>query len=321
MFVNCVTYRDGIKLKDIEPSDIDVALRESGTFVWVALKDPDAAEMEMMKREFQLHPLAVEDASHGFQRPKIDEYQNMLFASVRSPEFVNNEIQFRDYHVFVGENFVLSIRRNCERGFASIRTRCENEPHLLKKGSGFVFYALIDTLVDWFFPVVERLEDEFDVLEADMFSNHSYGAQAQSLYRLKQKVMQVKHVADPLLEAVAKMSGGRVPKVVSETQDYFRDVYDHLQRIEQSLDNIREALVTAIQVNLTLVALKESEVNKQLAAWAALIGVPTLIAGIYGMNFKHMPELEFVWGYPVSVACMIVIDAILFYRFKKIGWI
>jgi magnesium transporter len=321
MLINCSVYKNGVKLRDLSIAEISDAIQEPDAFVWVALMDPTENEILQMKEEFNLHPLAVEDATHGLQRSKIEEYGDTLFAVLRAPREVNSEVEWGDVNLFVGEKFVLSIRKNLDKGFVDVRERCEREPHLLKIGAGFVFYAIIDNVVDRYFPIVDLLETQLDEIEDDIFKLESAKAQIEAIYSLKEMVMTLKHTVKPLLDAIDKLHGGRVPKVCGGVQEYFRDVYDHLYRLEQSVDNIREMLVMAIQVNLALISLNETQVSKRLASWAALLAVPTMIAGVYGMNFKYMPELESVWGYPMVLLLMLVIDIYLVFRFRKAGWI
>jgi magnesium transporter len=321
MLVNCVAYQEGRKLADIAKEDIHLYLDRSGCFVWVALKDASAQELAEMQKQFGLHELAVEDASHGHQRPKLEEYSDSLFAVMHTVEVAEDDFFVGELSIFVGKNYVLSIRNRTHEGFADVRARCEREPHLLRLGSGFVLYALIDTVVDRYFPVLEYMEDELDAVERRIFSGAPARENIEGLYQLKQKLMTLKHATGPLEETAAKLHGGRVPEVCTGTQEYFRDVYDHLIRINQSIDSLREMVTTAISVNLSLITLGENETTKRLAAYAALVAVPTMIAGIYGMNFKYMPELEWAMGYPLSVGAMIVIDAYLFYRFRKAKWL
>lgn len=321
MLVNCAAYQDGRKLADIGKQDIHGYLDRPGCFVWVALKDPAPEELAEMERQFALPQLAVEDASQGHQRPKLEEYGESLFAVVHTAECAGEALNFGELHIFVGQNYVLSVRHRTREGFASVRARCEREPHLLKLGAGFVLYALIDTVVDRYFPVLEMLEDELEEIERRIFSGRPARENIERLYALKQQLTELKHAAGPLQEVVGKLHGGRVPEVCAGIQDYLRDVYDHLLRINQSIDSLRDMLVTAISVNLSLIALGENETTKRLAAYAALVAVPTMIAGVYGMNFKFMPELDWVWGYPFTVGLMAVIDTYLFFRFRRAGWL
>ena len=321
MLINCVAYQDGKKVVDIATKDISDYVNRRECFVWVALSDPAPEELAEMQAEFGLHALAVEDAHHGHQRPKIEEYGDSLFCVLHSVQITGEELNVGEVAIFVGPNYVLSVRSRTEQGFAGVRARCEHEPHLLKHGSGFVLYALMDTIVDRYFPVVDALEDELERIEERIFEGSAPRGNIEALYTNKRKLTVLKHAVEPLLEATGKLHGGRVPKVCADTQDYFRDVSDHLVRINQSIDALRDMVTTAISVNLSLITLHENETTKQLAAYAALLMVPTLIAGIYGMNFEYMPELKWTFGYPISLAAMAGIDLYLYFRFRKTGWL
>ena len=321
MLINCVAYQEGKKLDNIAAEEISDYLQRKNCFVWVALKDAEPGELEQMQQEFGLHELAVEDAHVGHQRPKIEEYGDSLFAVMHTVELVDNELNVGEVDVFVGENYVLSTRNRCQQGFLGVRARCEREPHHLMQGSAFVFYALMDAVVDRYFPVMVALETELEIIEDQIFTKGSQRTNIERLYALKRKVTQLKHAVAPLLEAVGKLDGGRVPPIVANTKDYFRDVHDHLYRINTSIDSIRDTIGTAIQVNLSMVSIDESEVNKRLAAWAAIFAIATAFVGIWGMNFEHMPELKWKYGYPVSLGIVSIICLYLYYRFKKSGWL
>jgi len=320
MLVNCAAYQEGKKLADIPVEDIKKYVSRPECFVWVALKDPGPGELAAMQKEFDLHELAVEDARHGHQRPKIDEYGDSVFAVLHNVQF-GEELKVGEVDLFVGKNYVLSVRNQAEPGFREVRARCEREPENLKHGSGFVFYALIDAVVDRYFPVLDSIEDEFEQFEAQIFTGDSLRANIEGLYYVRQKLTTLQHAVVPLLEAVGKLYGGRVPQVCSGMQDYYRDVYDHLVRISQTINSQRDTVTTAIQVNVAMITFGETEVTKRLAAWGALIAVPTFIASLYGMNFKHMPELDWAFGYPVVVGAMALINVVLFRRFRQAGWL
>ena len=321
MLINCVAYENGTRLADVSVEDISEYIQRPNCFVWVALKEAEPSELVQMSEEFGLHELAVEDASSGHQRPKIEEYGDSLFAVVHTVELVNGELNVGELDVFVGENYVLSARNRSQQGFLGVRARCEREPELLRQGPAFVLYALMDAVVDRYFPVVTSLEQELETIEEHIFNKGSERANIERLYQLKRKVLVLKHAVAPLMDATGKLFGGRVPSLCSNTQEYFRDVYDHLYRINTSIDTIRDTISTAIQVNLSMVAIDESEVNKRLAAWAAIFAVATAFAGIWGMNFKSMPELQWEYGYPVAIGIMVSVCSYLYYRFKKSGWL
>jgi magnesium transporter len=321
MLINCVAYQDGRKLGEIPKEEISTYVGRPDCFVWVALKDAEPGELEEMKEEFGLHELAVEDAHHGHQRPKIEEYGDSLFAVLHTVEAGTDELTVGEINVFVGRNYVLSARSRSGQGFKEVRARCEREPELLKYGSGYVLYALMDAVVDRYFPVLDAFEVELESIEDRIFAGTSARQNIEALYGLKQKLTVLKHATGPLLESVARLYGGRVPHVCAGMGEYFRDVYDHLIRLNQTIDSTRDMVITATSVNLSLIALAENETTKRLAAYAALVAVPTMVAGIYGMNFKHMPELDWIWGYPLALASMVCADVYLWFRFKKSGWL
>ncbi len=322
MLINCVAYQEGKKLRDIPVEDISEYLKQDDTFVWVALRDPAPADITLMQEEFGLHELAVEDALRGHQRPKLEEYGDSLFVVVQIVELAGDELNVGQLAVFAGGNYVLSVRRDASQGFLGVRARAEREPHQLKKGAGFVLYALVDAVVDRYFPVVDMLESELESIE-----DHIFGMQGKQrdnverLYELKRKAQTLRHAVVPLMDALGRLHGGRVPGVVLETQDYFRDVHDHLYRIAGRLDAVRDTINTAIQVTLSMVAIEENEVSKKLASYAAIFAVFTAFAGVWGMNFEFMPELKWKWGYPLALLTMVGVCAYLYRRFKKAGWL
>lgn len=324
MLINCVAYENGAKLADIAAADISEYISRPGCFVWVALVDATPEELDEMQQEFGLHELAVEDAQHGHQRPKIEEYGNSLFVVLHLLEAApdsTNGINVGEVDVFVGRNYVLSVRNRSKQGFLGVRERCEREPELLRNGAGFVLYALMDAVVDRYFPVIDALEVELETIEQQIFTKGAARVSIQRLYELKQRAMVLKHAVAPLLEGTGKLYGGRVPQVCAGSQDYFRDVVDHLSRINGSIDAIRDTIGTAIQVNLSMVTIEDGEVTKRLAAWASIFAVCTAFAGIWGMNFEQMPELKWRYGYVCALALIASACSYLYYRFRKAGWL
>ena len=321
MIVNCVVYQEGRKLADIDKREISNYLARPDCFVWVALKDATDAELEEMREEFGLHELAVEDARHGHQRPKIEEYGDSLFVVLNTIEVNGEDFRIGEVDIFVGRNYVLSVRQRSEQTLLGVRARTEREPELLRHGAGYVLYALMDAVVDRYFPVLEAVELEIERIEDQLFSGTSPRGNIETLYYVKQKLTTLKHVTGPLLEYTGKLYGGRVPQACIGLGEYFRDIHDHVIRLNQSIDTARDTVATAIQVNLAMITIGESEVTKRLAAYGALVAVPTMIAGIYGMNFRHMPELDWTLGYPLTIALMAGLDGWLWTRFKKAGWL
>ena len=321
MLINCVAYEKGQKVADIPLADIRNYTNKPDCFVWVALKDASVDELALLREEFSLHDLAVEDAKHGHQRPKMDEYGASLFVVLQMVEQQSAcDLQTGEVEIFVGPKYVISVRRNSEHGFADVRRRSEEEPELLRHGPAYVLYALMDAVVDRYFPVIDAITDEIDEIEERIFSGQTTREHIEALYGLKRKLMILDRATSPLLEVTSKLHGGRVPPICAGLDHYFRDVYDHLLRLKQTIDSSRDMIITAITVNLSLITMQENEVTKQLAAYAALAAVPTMIAGVYGMNFSHMPELNWVYGYPFALTLMVAIDLYLAYRFRKARW-
>jgi magnesium transporter len=322
MLISCVAYQDGTKLGDIQVAQIPEYVNRPHCFVWVALQDPTADELAQMQQSFDLHPLAVEDALVGHQRPKVEEYGDSLFAVLHLVEPAEGEYRVGELAIFAGAHYILSVRSRSQKGFSEVRARCEREPKLLRQGPGFVLYALTDAVVDRYFPILDGLEDELDVIEQRIFAPEGAPrANIESLYALKQRLMVMKHAVAPLLEGISNLSGARVPVLCAKITEYFRDIYDHLQRLNQTADSVRDTIATAISVNLSMITLQENATMKRLAAYAALLAIPTMIAGIYGMNFEHMPELKWRYGYGISLLFMAAIDVYLYFRFKKAKWL
>ncbi|HJS05469.1 MAG TPA: magnesium/cobalt transporter CorA [Variovorax sp.] len=325
MLINCVAYENGTKLADIPVSEISDYVSLPGCFVWVALHDPTPAELAEVQEEFELHPLAVEDAQHGHQRPKVEEYADSLFVVLHLVELGRAgtpfELSVGELDVFVGRNYVVSARNRSEHGFVEVRERCEREPELLKNGPGFVLYALMDAVVDRYFPVIDAFEVELEAIEQRIFTKGSARENIKQLYELKQRLTLLKHAVAPLLEGTGKLHGGRVPQICVGSQDYFRDVVDHLGRINNTIDSMRDTIGTAISVNLSMVTIEDNEVTKRFAAWAAIFAVCTAFAGIWGMNFEHMPELKWRYGYWAAVGLIASLCGLLYYRFRRAGWV
>lgn len=321
MLVNCVAYQKGSRVKNIDVEEISEYLKLPETFVWVALHDASNEELKKMQEEFDLHDLAVEDAMHGHQRPKTEEYDDSLFTVLHIINVIDDEYTIGELNIFTGKNYILTVRNRSEHSLSSVRGRCERAPNLLEQGSGFVYYAILDAIVDTYFPIVDELVYEIEKIEDTIFETNNFRKTIKDLYNLKHKTMVLKHAVSPLLEVVSKLIGGRVPKVCENSTVYLRDVYDHLIRINTKIDGLRDMITTALQVNFSMASIEDNEVNKKLAAWAAIFAVVTAFAGIWGMNFKHMPELNSVYGYPAAITLMLFVCLLLYRKFRKAKWL
>ncbi|MBA3253042.1 MAG: magnesium and cobalt transport protein CorA [Burkholderiaceae bacterium] len=291
-------------------------------FVWVALRDPDADETTRAQAAFGLPDEVIEEARRVSQRPIIAEYDDdLLFAVLKLVEYVDGALKVGELDVFVGPRFVLSIRTHSEKSLLGVRERLEREPELLEQGPGIVFYALLETVVDRYFPAIDAMEDEFEEIEPLIFERGAQRETLQRLYALKQRVTEVRHAVAPLYDAASKLHGGRVPRVVAGMNDYFRDVYEYMYRAMQALVSLRDSIGTAMTVNLSMVTIEQTNISKRLAAWAAIFAAVTALAGIWGMNFEFMPELNERWGYPAALALMAVTAGVLAWRFRRAGWL
>jgi magnesium transporter len=322
MLLHCIAYREGQPIAEPPLEAIHDHLRAPGGFAWVALRDPDPAELARLQEEFGLHELAVEDARHGHQRPKIDEYGDSLFVVLHALEPApGGALTTGEVHLFVGPGYLVSVKSRTALDLAPVRARCERDPRLLAQGAGFALYAVMDAVVDHYFPLVQALTAELDQVEERILRGASTRGAAEALYAVKQRLLCLHRAVAPLLEATAKLCGGHPPRACAGAEEYFRDVFDHLLRLEGSLENLRDVIGTAMSVNLALVSVQQNDTMRRLAAYAALIAVPTLIAGVFGMNFRHMPELEWTYGYPAALGLMAGLDLWMARRFRRAGWL
>lgn len=322
--VNCVGYAGGERVGDVALEDVSEFLARPEGFVWIGLHEPDEKLLRQAQAEFGLHDLAVEDAHSAHQRPKLEEYGDSIFVVLRTAkaDAEGRRIAFGETHVFVGPRYVVTVRHGASMSYGEVRTRCETSPQHLRQGPGFVLYAIMDFIVDHYFPIVDALEEELTSLEEELFGGAHRGKEvARRIYRLKSQMLVLKRAVSPLVDVCNRLERYDQTLILPETRLYFRDVYDHVIRINESVDNMRELLTSALEANLALVSVRQNEVMKRLAAGAAMVAVPTLIAGIYGMNFEVMPELHWVFGYPLSVVLMVGSVGYLYYRFRKAGWL
>jgi magnesium transporter len=321
--VNSVAYADGLRVGDVAIPDISEVLKEPGRFVWVGLHEPDDEMLAEIQQEFSLHDLAVEDAARAHQRPKLERYGDSIFVVLRTAhtDASTGGIEFGETHLFVGANYVVSVRHGGTLPFAEVVARCEANPDLMVKGPVFVLYSIMDFIVDQYFPLVDTYEDKLAELEDNVFQQILPRETTERVYQLKRDLIEVKRAIAPLVDVCNRLVRGDVPLVPEDSRVYFRDVYDHVIRINEMVDTLRELLSAALEANLSLVSVSQNEAMKRLAGWAAIVAVPTMIAGVYGMNFKFMPELDWYLGYPVALTVMVGACAFLYYKFKRSGWL
>lgn len=320
--VACAAYAEGRRVADLPIADVSETLEQTDQFVWIGLYEPREDVLRQVQQEFALHDLAVEDALSAHQRPKMEQYEGSLFVVLRTAQLgADRRLEFGETHVFVGQRFVISVRHGSVKSHIALRARCEAAPDLLKKGPGFVLYALMDFIVDQYLPIVDALEEQLEALEEEIFGERFTRDTTGRIYRLKRDLLTLKRAVSPVVDVCSRLMRFDINLIPEDTRPYFRDVYDHAVRVNETIDNLRELLDSALEANLSLVSVGQNEDVKRLAAWAAIIAVPTMIAGVYGMNFEVMPELRWPYGYPAVMAVMIGACLGLFAGFKRSGWL
>lgn len=320
--INCAAYSEGRRVINIELDKAGEILQQLNGFVWIGLYSPREETLQLVQKVFGLHELAIEDAHRAHQRPKVEIYGDSVFIVLRTAQInKGNSIEFGETHFFLGNNFIITIRHGSTISYADVRNRCEKTPHLLAKGQGFALYAVMDSIVDQYFPVVNILEEELDKVENKIFKEKPSRETTEYIYHLKHELLEVKRAVFPLVEICNRLMRFDFDYVAEDTRPYFRDIYDHAMRINEMVDNSLELLNTALDANFSLISISQSDVSKKFAGWAAIIAVPTMVAGIYGMNFTIMPELHWQYGYPVVLASTVVLCIVLYLLFRKSGWL
>jgi magnesium transporter len=321
--VACAAYAGGRRVADVSLDDISEVLKQDDErFIWIGLHGPDEPLLRKVQAEFGLHDLAVEDALRAHQRPKLELYDGSLFMVLHTVrKEPGRRLETGETHIFMGPRYVISVRHGSSLSYSAVRARCEANPGLLALGPGFVLYALMDFIVDQYFPVVEALEDQLERLEQEIFQERFDRTTTTRIYRLKRELLQLKRAASPLVDIGNRLMRFDLALIPETTRPYFRDVYDHVVRINEMLDTLRELLTTALEANLSLISVSQADVVKRLTSWGAIVAVPTLIASIYGMNFRFMPEVNWWFGYPFALGLMLGACGLLYYRFKRAGWL
>ncbi|CAM5710218.1 MULTISPECIES: magnesium/cobalt transporter CorA [Streptomyces] len=331
MIVDCAIYRHGHRTEG--PEDLSDALAEAraaGGFVWIGLHEPSEQEFDLVTQEFGLHPLAVEDALKAHQRPKLEVYDDSLFMVLKpvvyEPE--SDAVSAGEVMVFIGDCFVVTVRHGECSPLAAVRHRLEEEPEMLDKGPTAVLYAIADATVDHYLEVATELQTDLDELEAEVFQPETGGSRntASRIYTFKRQVLEFRRATGPLALPLARLAGngpmgGTVPFVHDTSRPFFRDVGDHLTRVNESVEALDRLVSDILSAHLAQMSVRQNDDMRKISAWAAMAAVPTMIAGIYGMNFDHMPELHWLWSYPAVIVVMAVLEVLLYRQFKRRGWL
>ncbi|GGN70066.1 magnesium transport protein CorA [Streptomyces albiflavescens] len=331
MIVDCAIYRDGHRTEG--PDDLSDALDEARSwgdaFVWIGLHEPTEKEFDLVTQEFGLHPLAVEDALKAHQRPKLEVYDDSLFLVLKPVcyEPDSDVVSTGEVMVFAGDSFVVTVRHGVGSPLAAVRHRLEGDPDMLRHGPTGVLYSIADATVDHYLEVATELGTDLEELEAEVFSPNVGGSRytASRIYTFKRQILEFRRATVPLAVPLTRLSGqgvssAQVPFVNEKAQPFFRDVNDHLTRVNESVEALDRLVSDILSAHLAQMSVRQNDDMRKISAWAAMAAVPTLIAGIYGMNFDHMPELHWFWSYPAVVLAMVALEVLLYRLFKRRGW-
>jgi magnesium transporter len=321
MVMKCVAYQNGVSIGDVTIEDISEVLKREHTFVWLGLREANNELLTQIQEEFGLHDLAIEDACAAHQRPKIEEYGESLFMVLHTAHLAGGQVEFGETHFFLGPRFLVTVRHGYSSSHSRIRERCEAMPKQLAKGPGFALYSIMDFIVDNYVPVIDGLQARFDELESAIFEYRPSLQTMEGLYELKRELMLLEGAITPIIDICKELMRLHNAAIPKEVRVYFRDIADHIKRIDRTIHGMREMLIAAMQVHLTFETVRQNEVVKRLAGWGAILAIPTMVFSWYGMNFRHMPELDWQYSYPVVVGGVALGSLLLYWRLKKSGWL
>ncbi|MCC8941166.1 magnesium/cobalt transporter CorA [Bradyrhizobium sp. Arg68] len=314
-------YVEGRRVANIAIDEAASWRNKPDHVVWIGLHEPETELLKSLQRQFELHDLAIEDADHAHQRPKIEQYGDALFIVARTAQLDGDSIAFGETHLFVGEGYLVSVRHGASTSYTPVRERCESCPRALARGEDYILYAILDFIVDNYSPVIETIQDEVEAMEAEVLASAMTRAQIERLYLLRRDLMRLRNAVGPLVEVCRRLERDNLPMIRPTMRPLFRDVTDHVRTIQEQIDSLREVLAFAFEASLLVGQAQETAISKKLASWLAIVAVPTAIAGIYGMNFKNMPELQWEYGYFAVIGAIVAICTMLFWRFRRSGWL
>ena len=312
-------YRDGERVRSVTIDEqVDCAATE---FVWIGIADPSEEELRSLQAAYDLHPLAVEDALKANQLPKVEVYGDQLFVVARTAHLEADRIEYGETAIFVGDSHIISVRHGSTRAHTALRDQLEKAPRLLMHGVDYLLHAILDYIVDGYFPLIEDLEEEVLEMEKKAVDSFLDRDEVNRIFAVRRELIRFQRILEPMSEVAHKLERQDLPCVDSDARVYFRDVSDHVRRVQARVRGLSEVLTGVFEFSTLLEQQRQGTITRQLAAWAAILAVPTAIAGIYGMNFENMPELDTRYGYFVVVGLIALICAILYIRFRRAGWL
>lgn len=313
-------YKSGKRLREAPLTPQGLAM-QAGEFVWIGLFEPTDAEMQVLVERFNLHPLAVEDSLTAHQLPKLEVYGSCLFLVARTAREQDDQIIYGETHVFVGSDYIITIRHGSARGHTQLRHQLETAPALLKHGPDLILHGVLDFIVDGYLPVIDAIEDRVLGLEQTTLDRFLSREDIKALFHLRRELLRFSRLLGPMEDLSGKLGSLDLPGIDKDVRPYFRDVTDHVRRVSSRAGALRDVLSSVFDVSSLLEQQRQGIITRKLAAWAAILATPTAIAGIYGMNFRHMPELNWTWGYPGALGLMLAVCAGLYLGFKRTGWL
>jgi len=314
-------YADGHRLRDISIAETGQWAKRENHVVWIGLKEPSQDLLERVQAQLDLHPLAIEDAAKAHQSPKLERYGDAFFIVARTAQLSAGEIIFGETHIFFGKGYVVSVRHGASTSYTTVRQRAESCPTLLRRGEDYILYAILDFIVDNYLPVVESIGEEVDALEERLLRKVLSEGEINRLYGLRRELLRLRKAVVPLVEVCQRLEHADDVLIEPPMQPLFRDVHDHVKRVQEEIDSLREVLAFAFEASLMAGQSQQNAITRKLAAWAAILAVPTAVAGIYGMNFEHMPELKWAYGYYVVIGGIVALCGLLYIRFRRVGWL
>jgi magnesium transporter len=314
-------YANGRWVAKVPLEEAGAWAQRPGHVVWIGLFEPDEELLRRVQAQFNLHPLAIEDAGNAHQQPKIEQYGESLFIVARTAQMIEGRVAFGETHIFVGKGYVVSVRHGASVSYAKVRERCESCPTLLSHGEDYILYAILDFIVDNYAPVLAAVNDEVEEIEDAILNKTLDHENIDGLYLLRRDLLRLRNAAWPLLDVCQRLAHTEAFAIDAAMQPNFRDVTDHVRRVKEEIDTLREVLAFAFEASLMTGQMSQTGITRKLASWAAILAVPTAIAGVYGMNFKNMPELNWEYGYFVVLGVIITVCITLFTRFRKNRWI
>jgi len=319
--VASAAYVAGQRVAEVPIAEAGEWSRKPGHVVWIGLHEPGLDLLRQLQAEFGLHDLAIEDALKAHQRPKLEQYGEALFIVARTAQMIDGRIAFGETHLFIGRGYVVSVRHGASTTYTPVRERCEAAPKALSDGEDFILYAILDFIVDNYMPVIETIQAEVEEIEDSVLAETSTQAHVRRLYQLRRDLLRLRNAAVPLVEVCRRLEQPGLPGIDSTMHPLFRDVSDHIRRVQEEIESLREVLAFTFETSLMTGQAQQTEITRKLAAWAAILAVPTAVAGLYGMNFDVMPELHWRYGYAFVLAIIGLVCAWLYWRFRRNGWL